>query len=344
MSGQRSDPHTRPVQAAIPTSVIVDGVLLEGISDGELSDGLTACLGTTCRVVARATLQRRVTAGRGRAVEVVTLQSGQKVVAKYRNDRAECREALFYRHLLHRASGLVPGYRGEATTASGWHILVLEPVEGRTADWSRSGDRARALSALARFHAMFEAGHVEELLRPPVPPVLWAEATPDPIDPEGLSRAYFEAIRTVRSALPPSMADRLMQAGDDVVGAIVAEPLVLDPGDVRPENVLLLPHRAVLLDFENIGIRRRSIAIAAVLINVRGALSTLEPYETELLRRSRFQCAPAAFHRLVRAARLWLLLRSLGGTVGTPGASSECVYRAREEVVSELMEFSRFGE
>lgn len=172
VSGRATDSHGSPLQTSILTSMIVDDVPMEGISDGELSQGLTASLGTACRVVARETLQRRVTAGRGRAVDVVTLQSGQKVVVKYRNDRAECREALFYRHVLHRVSGLVPGYRGEATTASAWHILVLQPVEGRTADWSRSSDRALALSALARFRAIFEAGHVEALLRPPIPPEL----------------------------------------------------------------------------------------------------------------------------------------------------------------------------
>jgi hypothetical protein len=135
------------------------------ISDGEWSAQLTASLGRDCRIARRSVLQQRITGGEGRAVEAVTLQSGQKVIVKIRNGRAQCREALFYRHVLPHAVGLVPAYWGDATTASGWHILILEHLESRAADWTDSHDRALALGALARFRRSIRASRIWLLLR-----------------------------------------------------------------------------------------------------------------------------------------------------------------------------------
>jgi hypothetical protein len=184
------------------------------------------------------------TAGIGRTVELVQLGTGAYVVAKCRNDRPTCRESLFYRHLLAPAGvagTLVPGYLGSGTTEGGVHVLVLEYVPGRAADWRSAADRALAMAALAAFHARFQGTTICDVSPALCRAPLATEAAPDPGE-----------------CAPPAGA---------------SDPLVLDPGDVRPENFVLVPGvrgragRAVILDFENARVRRRSAALASMLHN-----------------------------------------------------------------------------
>lgn len=44
-----------------------------------------------------------------------------------------------------------------------------------------------------------------------------------------------------------------------------ASLLLLDPGDVRPENVLLATERSVLLDLEHAAVQRSALAYTAML-------------------------------------------------------------------------------
>lgn len=96
-----------------------------GLPDAELSRLLAAIVGESCRIASRSVLQQRRFGHCGRVVEIVILGTGRKLIVKLRNDRAECRETLFYQHVLHRASGLVPVYLGGTTTARREHALVL---------------------------------------------------------------------------------------------------------------------------------------------------------------------------------------------------------------------------
>jgi hypothetical protein len=205
------------------------------VGDGVLSALLADQLGTPAPLRSRALLQHRWDNGRidlGRTVELVTLTSGLRLVAKCRNDRPACRETFFYRHVLRRAGPLVPVYLGSGTTADGVHVLLLEYLAGRAVDWSAARERTLAMQAVADFHARFEGMTLAEICPALTSPPLAAEAVPD-----GLP------------AISPTQAD----------------PLVLDPGDIRPDNLLLTASDVVLIDFEAASVRPRSTAVASML-------------------------------------------------------------------------------
>lgn len=249
----------------------------------------------------RQRLQQRLEGDRGRVVERLTLRSGRRVVVKARNDRVLDREALFYRHLLPNAGDLVPSYLGSATFG-GVHVLALDYVDGRPCNPSAPDDRERAMAALARFHRRFPGPSVAAILGPGAAPELVAEVAPDPLEQPELLKAYREALICLEPILPRSVYRQAEQRMATVAAAIAASSLLLDPGDVRPENVLLGAKRTVLIDFENAAVRRSGLALAAMLEHW--------PDPDDLLRRyvadsdHPFSVVPA-----VRAGWVWLALR-----------------------------------
>lgn len=176
-----------------------------------------------------------------------------------RNDRPLCRETLLYQHVLPHAGTLVPAYLGSCTTLGGVHVLVLEYVRSRTVNWSSLQERRLALHALADFHASFEGVAVDEAL---------PEALPDAVIAEVF----------------PEVRRRRMNDGD----SLTVDPLVFDPGDVRPENCLIADCRVVLIDFENAAVRRRSVALASLVRDCPPAPDLLAPYRARTGAISRF--------------------------------------------------------
>lgn len=228
------------------------------VEDAVLSALLADHLGKPDPLRSRALLQHRWDKGRvgtGRTVELVTLTSGFRLVAKCRNDRPACRETLFYRHVLPHAGALVPAYLGSATTADGVHVLLLEYLAGRAVDWSAARERTLAMRAVADFHAQFEGTTLDEVCPALTAPPLAAEAVPN--------------------RLPTVVPGH-------------AEPLVLDPGDVRPDNVLLTANGIVLIDFENAGVRPRSAAVASMLRTLPPGGTPLADYAERTRSVSRF--------------------------------------------------------
>jgi len=111
---------------------------------------------------------------------------------------------------------------------------VLQDVRGRGAVWTDAGDLARTLETLAAFLAVYESPTARGAVPAAVPPAAWHEIAPP--------------------AAPP----------DDW------QPFVLDPGDLRPENIVVADERVVLVDFENAAVRRRSAVLAGLLGNLGG--------------------------------------------------------------------------
>ncbi|MCL4544834.1 MAG: aminoglycoside phosphotransferase family protein [Chloroflexi bacterium] len=253
-------------------------------------------------VSTRMLLQQRLDSGRGRVVEHLTLRSGRRVVVKARNDRALDREALFYQHLLPRAGDLVPAYVGSATIG-GVHVLALDDIAGRPCNPSAPGDRERLMAALARFHRCFPGSSVAAILGPDATAELATEVTPDPIEQPELLSGYRDALTCLAAVLPVSVHRQADQRMETVVAAIAASPLLLDPGDVRPENILLGAGRTVLLDFENAAIRRSALALAAMLEHWPNPDDLLQRYLVNSTE------APGMVEAAVPAGQVWLTLR-----------------------------------
>jgi len=207
----------------------------------------------------RAVLQRRTEDGRGRVVERVTLMSGRTLIVKERNDRTSDRETLLYRHALPRAGDLVPRYAASATIGD-THLLALEDVGGTHADGHEPASRDRAMAALARFHRHFAGATMQEILGAAAVGALGGEATPNPIERSELLSVYQEALAGHSRLLSTMMRERALHLAGPFADALAASPLVLDPGDVRPENVLVAGPRTVLIDFENAAVRTRADA------------------------------------------------------------------------------------
>jgi hypothetical protein len=280
---------------------------------------LTAVLPPGDGIEARTLVQQRLAGGRGRVVERLTLRSGRQVVVKTRNDRALDREALLYRRLLPCAGELVPGYAGSAAVG-GVHVLVLDYVDGRPGNPSAPGDRERAMAALARFHRAFSGASVAAILGPAAPPELAAEATPDPIEQPDLLRAYRDALTALAAVLPVSVYRQAEEHMEPVASAIAASPLLLDPGDVRPENVLLGADRTVLLDFENAAVRRSALALAAMLAPWSDPGDLLRRYLAH--RGGPANIIVASVH----AGQVWLAVREVAARVASgAGVSTERV-------------------
>lgn len=161
----------------------------------------------------------------GRAVERVEID-GRSVAVKWRDDRPKDREALLYRNLTTPALGALhaPEPLGSITLADNTHVLFLAWVDGRSPDWASAEDVRLAFSHLGRVHAA-----TSRLLE---------------VSPEALAAA---------EAWPELMPR------DSVM---VAEPLVLDPGDLHAGNFLICPDGTVcVLDFENMAVRPRDAAL-----------------------------------------------------------------------------------
>jgi hypothetical protein len=162
----------------------------------------------------------------GRGVERISVQ-GCTLVVKWRDDRPRDREALLYRSLspqVHRALG-APPFLGALTVAD-THLLFLGWVEGVRADWSNPLHVRRAWRQLGRLHARTAAWIASDPASLATPEG-WAELGPTPPAP-----------------------------------AAAPDPLVLDPGDLHGDNVLLCRNgRICFLDFENMAVRPRALAL-----------------------------------------------------------------------------------
>jgi hypothetical protein len=274
------------------------------LDDGALAAALAVALGEPVAIRTRAVLQERRDGHRpstGRVVERVRLDTGRYVVVKCRNDRPVCRETLFYRHALFRAGSLAPTYLGGSTVPEGVHVLVLEDVAGRPPDWAAPRDLAQVARALASFHARFEGATLDLLLA--AAPELGASPLAGELAP---------------SASAPDVADDPATERDPI------DPLVLDPGDLRPENVLLAPRRVVLLDFENTGVRRRSVALSGLLVS-----DATDPDEPE-----RWTLA-AAYARHTRVvSRYPSTVAELARRVGLTAASASVASRYRRSLAA----------
>lgn len=272
-------------------------------------------------ICARTRLQQRLEDGHGRVVECLTLRSGRRLVVKTRNDRAQDREAFFYQHLLPRAGDLVPAALGHSTIA-GMHLLVLDQIDGRSCDSAVPDDRERAMAALAHFHCCFPGSSVAAILGPDVTPELQADVTPDPLEQPELLTASRDALADLAAVLPLPAYRQAEERMEAVAAAIAASPLLLDPGDVRPENVLLGPDRTVLLDFENVAIRRSGLALAAMLEHWPDPDDLLGRYLAHGTEPSS-SIVPA-----VRAGQEWLALHAAATRItGGDGVPTELVQR-----------------
>ncbi|HEX6972476.1 MAG TPA: phosphotransferase [Limnochordia bacterium] len=269
------------------------GAWKPGGAAAALEGALTAVLGSDDPPVSRRTLKVVGSPRAQRRVEAVALRSGRRLIVKLRNDRAVCREALFYAHLLAPRGAPTPAYLGQARTQEGWLALVIEEIPGRPAS-TEPGDVQQAMAALARVHAAFEGTSVAEVLGRSAPDALRREAQPDPIDREAL----MAAIATPGTHTGGRDEERLW----DVADRLAAEPLVLDPGDVRPENFIFARDRVYLIDFENAALRRRALALAAMLPNWPDPELVLTAYRVAAAVCSRFPLDAGALH----AARWWL--------------------------------------
>ncbi|MBI3971749.1 MAG: hypothetical protein HY332_10720 [Chloroflexi bacterium] len=105
----------------------------------------------------------------------------------------------------------------------------------------------------------------------------------------------------VTAEVIPDSLRRSPADGDD---SLAGEPLVFDPGDMRPENCLIAGERVVLIDYENAAVRRRSVALAAVVRDCPSAPDMLAPYFDRTCAVSRFPATRAIVHAGTRLARV----------------------------------------
>lgn len=273
--------------------------------------------------VARTVLQSRQQDGRGRVIERVTFASGQRVVLKWRNDRPDCRETLFYRHVLGRAGELVPQFLA-STTVGDVHALVLEDVAGRQARGDADTDRRQAMAALARFHRCCSGRQACDVLGAAGLAALGAEATPDPLEDAALRTSYRAWLEELRPLLGPQAIRRAHAVAEEIAAALAASPLVLDPGDVRPENILVAGERVVLLDFENAGVRRLGVALGAMTEHFPRPNALLGQYFTS----SETVLPEKAGRRAVTAGRAWLAARRLVAAMAV--ADADIAVRTRD--------------
>ena len=160
----------------------------------------------------------------GRGVERVVL-SGRTVALKWRHDRATDREALLYQTLTPAVTQALgcPRPLGAVTIGS-THLLFLEWVEGTRMNWRDPHHVHLAFTHLGRLHRT-TAALIAQTPRGLASGEAYAELFPEPY--------------------PPGQ-----------------EPLVLDPGDLHADNFLLTTDDNVhLLDFENMAVRPRAVAL-----------------------------------------------------------------------------------
>lgn len=186
----------------------------------------------TVSTLAGCAMERRtvVHAAPGRCVERV-VAGGRPYALKWRDDREDDREATLYTGL---APPLLAALGAPRHVASGrvgaTHLLLLEWVEGRHPDYQCAEDVERVFVHLGRAAALSS-----DLLRGP--------------------REAFADESAWRVLLPETV--------DLAAGA--SDPAVLDPGDLRVENVIFRCDGGVsVLDFENMAIRPRSRVLRAL--------------------------------------------------------------------------------
>ncbi len=186
---------------------------------------LAAAVGRMFHAPGRAAVSERhlLHAAPGRGVERL-LVAGRPVVVKWRDDRPEDREALLYYGLQPAVLRLLCAPRPMgALCLEGTHLLFLEWLEGRDADWTAAADVRRAFTHLGLVHRASAA----RLRRGPAAlagPSAWREIQPEAAEASG--------------------------------------PLVLDPGDLHAANFRLRPEGSVsMLDFENMRLRAPQTAL-----------------------------------------------------------------------------------
>ena len=180
----------------------------------------------------------------GRAVERLVIGRGS-IALKWRDDRVNDREALLYRGLAPCVLRVLGAPRMLGAAAVGpTHLLFLDWVRGVAADWGKSVDVVRAFGHLGHVHAV-----TARLLNGP--------------------RCLFSTGEAWEELLPG------VTATDGADG----EPLVLDTGDLRAENFILLDEGGVcLLDFENMAVRPRVAGLRQLCEHsalAKGALADL---------------------------------------------------------------------
>jgi hypothetical protein len=202
---------------------------LGALSDGDLAAAIAQGLRLPRPV--RLAARRLLHAAPGRAVERVEVDGwpgGRALVAKWRDDCVRDREALLYQGLAPAVLHALGAPRCLGTCrCAGLHVLLLEWVDGRAARWDRPADIRRAFAHLGRLHAR---------------------------------TAGLVAAGAGRLASADAWAELVAAGRHQAAGG--TEPMVLDPGDLHGDNVLLLPGGGVcLLDFENMALRPRRAAL-----------------------------------------------------------------------------------
>ena len=186
-------------------------------------DAIVVHLTSGVRDLSAARWQRRILhAAPGRAVERIE-ETGGVFVLKWRDDREDDREALLYGELAPDVLTLLGAPR--LLARGRWdqtHLLFLAWVAGHHADFGRAADVALTFEHLGRVH-----GHTARLL--------------------------------ARS--PAAVGTAAVRAEIGAPAAPDGRDLVLDPGDLRGENVLIRPDGGVTrIDYEGMGVRPRTDA------------------------------------------------------------------------------------
>jgi len=195
-----------------------------------------------------------------------------------------------------------------AGTEEDTHVLVLEFVHGRSVDpWDRS-EVTKSMLTLDTFH--------QHGIRPDLLPTLRQELLPDPVSEQDLCQAFEAGLNRIGNLTPhlEKVCGRLRRLANEIAAIVATDSLVLDPGDVRPENTLLSSNRCTLIDFENLAIRRRCLAIVALLQSWPNPEYVLDTY--------RMITKQPLNDRTLKAASVWTAVHRLSSFADAERAES----------------------
>jgi serine/threonine protein kinase len=229
---------------------------------------------------------------------LINTDAGERWVLKARNDRPSCRESLFYQTIL-RDSPFAPPYIGSATTDDGICLLVVKHLDGEVLGQS---DFHAAVRTVLQFQMSVKIDQI--------PGEIMSEAFPDPIDYDDIRYIYETRLCEAegRGRISRETVKILRGAAPYIAEVISQEPIMLDHGDVRPENFIMCSDGSVkMIDFENLGYRRRSTAVASMLCNWENSPKVLDQYALSIGNGD--LCERGAFLRAVAASSLWLGVR-----------------------------------
>jgi len=262
----------------------------------DLEACLASALGRSVCVRSSLQLQMRQSHTGVRLVYHVVLDDVD-VLVKLRNDRPYCRESLFYRYVLKDGFQIAPQFLG-ASRYKNWSVLVLEYLQGARAPTpDRPEDAQEVAELLNRLHTLYTASTRSDLLAA----TGWGservcdELFPDPVDEYGILDDLYRSLSTCEDR---SVRATIEEQIPSLASAICESPLVLDHGDIRPENILFHGRSNRFVDFENAGVRRQSMALAMAIRN----WPELAPY-----------LIGTFTPRPVKAADIWIRARELRG-------------------------------